>query len=294
MILTAAILGFTLATSPPDSAAPQAGDPTAAARRLAATAQLAAQEYRIGVVNGRVTAAAEVEEARLFLAEARRSAALLPAGIADSAMRELDRLTALVASTAPPDSLAAGVRRLTASVAVRLGVSLEELPDAAPSLARGAQVYREECASCHGDLGRGDGPAGAGLEPAPANLADAAALHSASPLDFYRRVSIGVVGTAMPAFEARLSSNDRWAVAAYATLLRLPRPAGPVPASLRDFTATARMSDAQLVAALAPTGDTSAARVAAVRSAEPVAGDVGPVFARVRHQVDSAVALARG
>ena len=37
------------------------------ARRVAATAQLAAQEYRVGVVDGRVVAKAEVEEAALFL-----------------------------------------------------------------------------------------------------------------------------------------------------------------------------------------------------------------------------------
>ena len=57
---------------------PQAdGDPVPVVRRVAATAQLAAQEYRNGVQGGRVVAQAEVGEARLFLVEARRSAALL-------------------------------------------------------------------------------------------------------------------------------------------------------------------------------------------------------------------------
>jgi high-affinity iron transporter len=259
---------------------------------VAATAQLASQEYRIGVVNGRVVAPAEVEEARLFLAEARRSAASLPGALADSAAWELDRLIGLVMSTASPDSLDAGVRRLTSGLETRLGVSLEEVPAAAPSLARGKAVYQQQCTSCHGDLGAGDGPAAAGLDPAPANLADAATLRDASPLDFYRRVSIGVVGTAMPAFEQRLSTQDRWAVAAYASLLRLPEPAGAVPPHLGDFALTARMSDADLASELAAEGDGSPARVAAVRSAAPTVADVGPVFARVRRQVDSAVALA--
>ena len=293
MILSVAPLAFYLVSLGSASVAPQAGDSTAAARRLAATAQLAAQEYRIGVLDGRIVAAAEVEEARLFLSEARKSAASLPTGAADSAARELDRLIGLVASTASPDSLDAGVRRLTAGLAARLGVDLEDVPAAAPSLARGKAVYQGECMSCHGDLGRGDGPAAAGLDPAPANLADAGALRDASPLDFYRRVTIGVVGTGMPAFEHRLSPDERWAVAAYATLLRLPKPAGTVPPPLRDFASTARMSDAEVSGALAGTGDSSAARVAAVRSAAPTA-DVGPVFARVRKQVDSAVALATG
>ena len=56
-------------------------------RRLAATAQLAAQEYRNGVAKGRVVAPAEVAEARLFLQESRRSAALLPAGSSTTALR---------------------------------------------------------------------------------------------------------------------------------------------------------------------------------------------------------------
>jgi high-affinity iron transporter len=293
MILIAAAVAFSLASPPSDSAGAQAGDPHAAARRLAATVQLAAQEYRIGVVEGRVVAPAEVEEARLFLTEARRSAASLPRGAADSVGRELDRLLGLVTSTAPPDSLDAGVRRLTSALAERLGVALDDVPAGAPSLARGQEVYQAQCASCHGDDGRGDGPAAGGLDPPPADLADAGPLRGASPLDFYRRVSIGVVGTAMPGFEGRLSADDRWAVAAYATLLRLPRARGEVPPELTDFAATSRMSDAQLATALAATGDTSAARLAAVRSAAAADGDVNAVFARVRRQADSAITLAR-
>ncbi|HET8622689.1 MAG TPA: FTR1 family protein [Gemmatimonadales bacterium] len=290
MILSSAGLAFVLLSSSGDSG--QAGDPIIAARRLAATAELAAQEYRIGVVGGRVVAAAEVEEARLFLGEARRSAADLPPAERDSAVSELERLVALVAATGSPDSLDAGVRQLTAKLAARLGVSLDDAPAVTPSLARGRAVYAERCASCHGDRGRGDGPGAAGLDPPPADLANAAALRDATPVDFYRRVTIGVVGTAMPAFERGLSADDRWAVAAYATLLRLPRPAGEVPPSLRAFSATAGMSDPEVATALAATGDSSAARVAAVRSAPAGAADAGVVFARVRAQADSAGGLA--
>jgi high-affinity iron transporter len=189
---------------------PQAdGDQVPVVRRVAATAQLAAQEYRNGVQGGRVVAQAEVGEARLFLVEARRSAALLPADAGTQAIREIDGLVKLVDATAAPDTLDARVRGFTSALSARLGVALDEIPAQVPSLARGAEIYRESCSSCHGNLGRGDGPAGAGLEPKPANLADAAALRDASPLDFYHRVTIGVVGTAMPAFETRLSTDDR-------------------------------------------------------------------------------------
>jgi len=280
----------------PQQQDPAANEQAPAVRRLAATAQLGAQEYRAGVQNGRVVAKAEIEEARLFLAEARRSAALLPPDVGRSTARALDDIVGLVAATADPDTVQARVIALTTSLSQRLGISLEDIPAETPSLARGAQVFRESCASCHGDLGRGDGPMAAGLDPKPANLTDGAALADASPLDFYRRVTIGVVGTAMPAFEGRLSTDDRWAAAAYATLLRLPPPKGEVPPALRRFDATASLTDAEVQGQLAASGpDTSRPRVAAVRSVQlqADAAATARIFAGVRSQLDSADKLVR-
>ncbi|MGH7580076.1 MAG: FTR1 family protein [Gemmatimonadales bacterium] len=271
-----------------------AQDEDALVRRVAATATLAAQEYRIGVVDGRVVAPAEVEEARLFLQEARRSAAGLASG--PDAVATLDSLITLVQRLGPPDSLDARVRLLAAGLAERHGVTLDELPARTPDLAHGAEVYRANCAGCHGDLGRGDGPLAAGLDPAPANLAEWAALRDQSPLDFYRRVNIGVVGTAMPAFEERLPARDRWAAALYASTLRLPPASGEAPARLQSFAATGRMSDAELLDSLGAAEDGSGgglARLATVRAHRSDASAAGAALAQVRAQVDSAYAMAR-
>jgi high-affinity iron transporter len=273
-----------------------ASDQAPALRRLAATAELGAQEYRAGVRNGRVIAKPEIEEARLFFAEARRSAGLLSPEVSSSTVRALDEIAGLVDATASPDTIQARVLALTNSLSQRLGISLEEIPAETPSLARGAQVYRENCASCHGDLGRGNGPMAAGLDPKPANLSDAAALSDASPLDFYRRVTIGVVGTSMPAFEGRLSADDRWAAAAYATLLRLPAPKGEVPPSLRRFDRTARLTDSEIRKEMAAaSADTASTLVAAVRSIQEQADAAvtARIVARVRSQLDSVDHLAR-
>ena len=224
ILLSAASLGA--ATPQQQPAAPATSqDRAPVARRVAATAQLAAQEYRIGVVDGRVVAPAEVEEATLFLKESRRSAALLPASAGGPATAEIDALLRLVSASAPADSLDAHVRLLTDGLTHRLGITLDELPAQTPSLARGAEVYQANCAGCHGAIGRGDGPMAKGLQPPPANLADGAGLRDVSPLDYYRRISIGTVGTAMPAFEGRLPADDRWAAALYASILRAPRAA---------------------------------------------------------------------
>src|SRR5207245_2759692 len=78
-----------------------------------------------------------------------------------------------------------------------------------------------QCVPCHGATGRGDGPKARRLQgPAPASLADRAAMSSVSPVDVYRKLTIGVAGTAMPQFEETLSPEDRWAVASYVATLR--------------------------------------------------------------------------
>ncbi len=38
--------------------------------------------------------------------------------------------------------------------------------------AKGAETFKAMCAACHGDSGKGDGPAAAALEPKPADFTD--------------------------------------------------------------------------------------------------------------------------
>lgn len=263
----------------------------AAARRVAATAQLAADEYALGVSGGRIVAAPEVEEARLFLAEARRNATRLPAATALSAAALLTTVESMVNRSADPDSVSRLVRTLVASLESQLKLVLDEIPADPPSLSRGREIFLNACTTCHGMTGRGDGPQASTLTPRPSNLADAASLRASSPLDFYRRITVGSAGTAMAPYEHSLSMEDRWAVAAYASTLRLPRPEGGVPASLRAFPVSARMSDAEVLAAL-PTGATDA-RLAAVRTMQSATRPASAeVFVAVRLQLDSAHALA--
>ena len=273
-----------------------AQDSTAIVRRVAATATLASQEYRIGVAEGRIVAAAEVEEARLFLEESRRSAAALSVSTELNPVATVDSLLALVKGLGAPDSLDARVRSFNRALADRFGVSLDELPSRPPDLALGAEVYRASCAGCHGDVGRGDGKLAQGLDPPPANLADWDALNDQSPLDYYRRINIGVVGTAMPAFEDRLPARERWAVALYASTLRLPPASGEAPEGLRDFARTGKMSDAELLDSLAAPRDGSRgglARLSAIRASQSAGSPAGEVLGVVRAQVDTVYALAR-
>jgi high-affinity iron transporter len=274
---------------------PQGADSAALIRRVAATVQLAAQEYALGVRDGKIVLEPEVEEARLFLTEAGKSADRLPS-VAAETRAGIERVLEMVLRIAPPDSVAAAAREVTEGLATHFQIALDDVPDQAPSLARGASIYQLQCARCHGGLGRGDGADGRGLDPAPANLADAVALADVSPLDFYRRVTLGVAGTAMPSYETMLSAEDRWAVALYTSTLRLPAPSGTVPPALTAFATTARLSDAALIAALG--GGATPSRVAAVRSSVPSvsaeAGKSGLIFDSVRRTVARALEHSRG
>ncbi len=296
MILISAVSSFLLLASPQQGVQSPAssGDMAPVVQRIATTVQLAAQEYRIGVSGGRVIMAAEVEEAGLFLAEARRTAERLPPESSRATIGALDEMIAAVNRTADPDSLAAAARTLTSGLAERYGVDVDQVPTSAPPLARGAQVYQQNCAGCHGLAGRGDGPDGLGLTPPPGALSDGVRLVDVSPLDFYRRITIGVAGTAMPAYETRLSAADRWAAAAYATLLRYPAPAGEVPPGLRSFGTTARMSDIQVAEALGVPMERASAVIAAVRSfhGQEAGAEAAVVFADVNRRLDSVLTLA--
>ncbi|MBM3944736.1 MAG: c-type cytochrome [SAR202 cluster bacterium] len=81
------------------------------------------------------------------------------------------------------------------------------LPDAA-SIARGAELYTQNCVTCHGVLGHGDGPAAAGLQPPPLDLTVHVPLHPDRALFLFIRD--GVPGTAMPVWGDTLSDEDIW------------------------------------------------------------------------------------
>jgi putative copper resistance protein D len=84
-------------------------------------------------------------------------------------------------------------------------------PYAAPSVVRGAAVYAENCALCHGATGRGDGPAAARLPIRPADLTEPH-LFAHSPGDLFWWVSHGMDEGMMPGFAGVLNPNRRWDV----------------------------------------------------------------------------------
>jgi high-affinity iron transporter len=285
---------------------------------VADVASIALAEYGEGVLNGEVVQAAEYEEARMFLEQAQRLVHGLGSDARVVAAGSLARMAEGVQRLRPEPELRAVLEQLRQDLAAAVGAALDPLPRAAPSLERGEVLYERYCTQCHGDAGAGDGVAAAALDPPAADLTDRDALRDTSPLDFFRKINVGVAGTAMPGFADRIGSDDRWAIALYVSSLRYPavlrrdgggmlsRLCGECRLVVSDFDATAVLSDDSLAALLAgwvngdvdaPSRDrlTAYARVAGAR--ELLGGDrvlrTRRVAARAADGAGRAVAAGR-
>lgn len=88
------------------------------------------------------------------------------------------------------------------------------LTDTPEVLAAGQTIYRQHCASCHGESGRGDGPVAATLPGLPA---DFTVPHFATHTDgeVFDWIQNGKPSTAMPAFGDQLSEEQIWQVVTY-------------------------------------------------------------------------------
>jgi len=91
------------------------------------------------------------------------------------------------------------------------------VPLSPETIAAGRRIFSENCASCHGRNGLGNGEAGKSLSPSPALLAYM--IRRPISVDEYLLWTISEggaqFGTEMPAFKDKLSGEDIWRVVAF-------------------------------------------------------------------------------
>ena len=122
-------------------------------------------------------------------------------------------LTACGAETSSPDQEIVGT--LAPVPAEYAG---KKNPLGLDSAGEGAGVFKTNCEICHGSQGHGDGLAGGSLDPKPKNLA---VLQDAAGDDYlFWRISEGHPGTAMVAWKAILSEEQRWQVISFIRTLK--------------------------------------------------------------------------
>jgi len=126
-------------------------------------------------------------------------------------------ITLWLAACAPPASLPEGPTPIPTLVPVtEVSAAIEptsppsftilSYPARPPSAAQGQRIYASDCAQCHGQDGTG-------AVPAARNFRDLDYVRGESPANFYAAVTEG--RGEMPAFEDRLSSDERWDAVLY-------------------------------------------------------------------------------
>ena len=113
-------------------------------------------------------------------------------------------------------------------------------PEATPAdVASGKEVYAKmQCAACHGEKGRGDGPSAAtlrdedGMPIRPFDFTRGGRAKSGpGAADLFRAMTTGLDGTPMPGYADSLTEKERWSVVHYVASLGAGTPPLPSAAS---------------------------------------------------------------
>lgn len=119
-----------------------------------------------------------------------------------------------------------------------LAFAQEEVPEpyagqenpvpAMKSITSGKETFKEQCVFCHGENGDGAGPAGATLEPKPADFTNAEKMSQLTDTYLFWRLSEGggfePFNSAMPAKKGSLSEEEMWDVINYLRTFSLEKP----------------------------------------------------------------------
>jgi mono/diheme cytochrome c family protein len=116
---------------------------------------------------------------------------------------------------ASPAASANGDRPWEAPPAVRK--LRKPIPVTQKSLNAGAQLFHENCTSCHGETGVGDGPTGKFLPKKPANLTDSKLMSEETDGSLFWKISEG--RAPMPSLKDDLTKTERWQLVNYVRTL---------------------------------------------------------------------------
>jgi mono/diheme cytochrome c family protein len=81
------------------------------------------------------------------------------------------------------------------------------------SVAAGKKIWMKECASCHGNAGKGDGEKSKELSESPGDLSDSKEMGGQSDGALYWKITTGK--KPMPPFLGKLSEEQRWQTVNY-------------------------------------------------------------------------------
>ena len=259
-----------------------------------------AVDYGGAVQNGKVVSDSEYAEMREFSGSAvDKIGALPPSADKAALLSEAKRFKALIDSKAAPKDVAAAAhdlgKHLLAAYPVPLG------PRQAPDLARGDQLFQQDCASCHGAKGDAHTAIAKQLDPPPIAFVDRDRAKQRSPFALYQVINQGLEGTAMQSF-AQLPDADKWALAYRASRFAYPDSLAKqgkaiwdsdpaIRSKVPDLNALSSLSESQLAAEIG--ADKAGPVIAYLRTHPDVVGAKTSSLTIVRERLDASLAAYR-
>jgi high-affinity iron transporter len=219
-----------------------------ASQRVVFLLQYLATDYDRAVQNGQIVDSFEYDEMKRF-ADAAIKNYQSTGEIQRQTLNKLQKLESLIAARAALPEI-----RKICDEAIALLVKERDLqvgPQRALSLDYGKILFEENCISCHGLRGAGDGPSADTLNPKPRDFTAPERMNACTPWQFYQAITFGVEGTAMPSFSEALDQRVRWNLAFYLmTLRRGFQPVAPATPQKITLQELATKNNAELIAVL--------------------------------------------
>lgn len=197
-----------------NSFASSPGIPEQQVRQLVQLAEYIAVDYVEAVDSGQVINEEEYQEMREFSAILIEKSRNLRYQF-DSFQAVYQHAASLQQAIEYKDGISR-IRQLSAEIRQALMTLLpaSTLPKRVLPQGEVTALFQQNCTSCHGMSGEGDGPLASRLDPAPTDFTDQGRAINRSILGLYESISQGIDETSMPPFQ-QLSEQERWSLAFY-------------------------------------------------------------------------------
>ena len=191
-------------------------------KKIVMMLNIAAKEFEEGVVDGKIVDHPEYEESQIFLQQATERFSKVSGIIKNE--EELNRinhqfpeLLEMIKNKVPSEKVWDKINILNSELVKTFGIEINRIPVSPVSLENGQSIYENNCSSCHGLKGNGDGPMAKNLNPSPAKLSDPKLTgdKNTEAYDNFEVINVGIANTGMKAWAGTLSEGQIWDVTYY-------------------------------------------------------------------------------
>ena len=177
-----------------------------------------AHDYGGAVEHGKVVSPSEYSEQQEFALKIYELGETLPEIKSNQKILEkIVKLKKMIDNKAEAIDVAVFARDIQKELISIANVALA--PTEWPSLTNGHKLFQQNCISCHGIQGRGDGPAGAKMDPHPANFHKEERMSQISAFHSYNTIRLGVPGTGMASWN-QFTDKEVWDLSFYLMSIR--------------------------------------------------------------------------